>query len=187
MGLLTDFFVASFDELRSAMPGWLRVSDERNRLVTNPFTGQSQLDWGPIDDVSGGGVGAAAQASVPFDIRPFPNVQWRRVDLVKLATLQQIVLGTTFEEGIAALARPALLHKEIEDEGVYCLPAALVEGLAETADVEIERVARRWAATEELQIDGFSDSDTLNVLRSLVRLANIAKFEGKQVYLWWSL
>ena len=53
MGMLTDFFVASPDELRNVFSGWLPVADKPTmREFVNPFTGQSETTprWLPAID-----------------------------------------------------------------------------------------------------------------------------------------
>lgn len=186
MGLLTDFFVASSGELRSAMPGWLPIAPEPNRWVTNPITRERQLDWGPIENTeSGQSTNALPFAS--FDVRRFPHAQWKRVEVVKLSRLQEILLGTDVRQAIFGMSKPALLHKEIDEQGVNALPEALVGALANIPDEHLGHVAERWSETDELAMDSFTSADAEEVLRSLVRLARLARSTDKQLYLWWSL
>jgi hypothetical protein len=143
MSILTDFFVASEPELKTAF----RFSE-----------------------------------SGDFDITPFPNCQFKNVDVVKLATLQ-ILCGTSYEEAIDRLAQP--VHPTRETQGVHCLPGIFVNGLANQNNVSMSDAARKWAATEELQADEFSQDDAEEVLQELSRLARVAQGERKNLYHWW--
>ena len=48
-------------------------------------------------------------------------------------------------------------------------------------------IANQWWQTEELQLDGFSEEDTQDVLLSISRLAIIAISEQKYLFHWWCL
>jgi hypothetical protein len=75
----------------------------------------------------------------------FPTVQAKRIEPVKLAMLEAIILSGSVE----MWDEDELLERDWEEEWVYHLPASLAQALAELPPAEVPRVARAWAATEE--------------------------------------
>jgi hypothetical protein len=57
--------------------------------------------------------------------------------------------------------------------------------LAETTDLLV--VAKQWAATDELQLSGWTVEETYEVLSNLARLAADARASGRNLWFYWSL
>ncbi len=185
MGALTDFFVASPDELAAVLPGWLLVADEPStREVQNPFTGQKQIAtyWPPAIDPPQN----IDRESRSPDYKHLSHVEFKRIDHVKLAQLNAILAGGEFLDKMNQFNRPALIDPAQTDEtGLHRLDDEFVAALA--AINEPKTTAEQWAATEEMQLDQFTVDDCDSVLRELNRLAQDANTSGKGLYFWWSL
>ena len=64
------------------------------------------------------------------------------------------------------------------------MPATVCDALARSSD--LEHVAGRWAATDELRLAGWETADALGVLGQLTQLAG--ELEPSQtIWYWWSL
>ncbi|MGD8456646.1 MAG: hypothetical protein PVF83_09700 [Anaerolineales bacterium] len=192
MGILTDFFVASQDEVETTFHGWLPVSLEKNRECINPYTGETQLEWGPDLDAfekwkETQKKPSKKRGTKPINISQYPYVQYNEVDLVKLATLYSILTGVQFKESIDKLAKPALINPLNEDQGLHCIPVEFVKALTEIDDEKIKTNAEIWAQTDEFEMDGFSENDAIDIINTLKNLAMIASAQSKQLYHWWSL
>src|SRR5215212_2348569 len=74
---------------------------------------------------------------------------------------------------------------ESEEAGVVTIPTGLRDALAEAKDIEI--VAERWAATEELSGDRWSAEESREILGELSALARDAAAESRELWYWWSL
>ncbi len=185
MGLLTDFFVASPDELRSIFPAWLPVA---NQPVTREFhsriTGKKQtaLYWPPAIH--------APQSVTPESLGPnyqnVMHVEFKRVDHVKLAQLNVILSGGEFQDRFKQFNRPALIDpNQTYEAGLHCLDEEFVRALA--AITQANNIAQHWAEIEEMQMDQFTVEDCEIVLGELIRLAQHANATDKQLYFWWCL
>lgn len=183
MGLLTDFFVASEEEVKAAFPTWLAVAAKKNRETINPFTGEKLLTWGPAEPQKS----KRPKKGKLFDIRPFPHCQYKRVDLIKLATLMELTCGISFKKSLNALEKPALIDPASDEQGLHRLPANLSEALAGLTDKAGKATAKKWSQTEELQLDEFSQDDAHEIVQSLRKLSVVAQKEGKGLFTWWSL
>ena len=72
-----------------------------------------------------------------------------------------------------------------DDVGLYRLPHDFRDALADLDDVG--SAARRWVATEELQLDEWQFEDGEHVLREVSTLARRAREDGRDLWYWWSL
>ena len=177
MSLEADFLVASEQELQAAFPGWVpprpRMSKDKTWAPSRPF---------PKSGKSARAVYKAEMAAV----QKLPHAQFRRVDPVKLGTLQAILRGG--DQLLGVEDRPALLANPKEaDEWLLRLTDALVHGLASLSKPEFRAAAKQWAETEELQADGWSARDAASVIEALSGLAKRASNEKKNVYVWMRL
>ena len=188
MAVITDFFVASRSELAEIFPSWLTVAAESaTRETTNPFTGQQMTVtyWppeGPISD------SPDASDELPIvGIRKLPHVEFKRVEYVKLALLDNILRETEFDTAIQMLQKPALIHPSNKDTGLQQLPEETVRVLTSLKDEQLDMTAQRWAEQEDVAADGFLTEDCTEVVRELRRLSRIACDTGKGLYLQWAL
>ena len=102
---------------------------------------------------------------------------------VTTGTLGEILAGGDSEE-LTAQAETDWYGKSGE-YGIDAIPTALRDALAAASD--LARVAERWTATDELQLDGWTVDETYEVLRSLARLAADARASGRDLWFYWSL
>jgi hypothetical protein len=187
MGVLTDFFVADVNELAKAFPTWLAVADTPTlREVTNPFTGEMQVveEWQPKHRPA---VEVSDEARIP-NYGILPNAEFKRVDTVMLATLQELISDVSYDDASKQFNRPALIDPwESNETGLFRLSDGFVTSLALISEGIIPDVAAKWAETEEMQLDRATPSDCETVVRELKRLAIIARETGRAMYYCWSL
>ncbi len=69
--------------------------------------------------------------------------------------------------------------------GLFGVPDEIRDRLAETSD--LNEVGHRWAETEELQANRWSEEDPVETLSALRDLAGRARGENRQLWIWWSL
>ena len=117
----------------------------------------------------------------------FETAEWKSVDpVVCLAMLDQVVTGRDALEWIKSGAPDSTIAGSDEDEHwvfrVYEHHRAVLEGIA---DQQIDEVARRWGATDELK--NWEPKDVKAILTDLVRLARTARNSGQGLYCWVSL
>lgn len=183
MGILTDFFVANDQQLAAVFTGWLRVADEPvERQVKNPFTGQMQIsrEWLPQDPV-----GEGELADIP-NIRQLPHVEWKGIDPVKLATLNELLTGKSVSETLHDFIKPALVHPTNDETSLHEVPRSLTVATQALSDDDLQNIAVKWQQTDEMQSDRFSVDLCTEVLQSLRRLVTALKSD-QRTYLHWSL
>ena len=213
--MITDFFVASKEEFEMSFEDWLPVAKEKIEKI-NPLTNEIYLDWGP-DPVALSLMNVKKEQSIarqneenksrkqgffaklfgskkveqPIfqipDISQFHHVQYRRVDLFKLASLFSILSSLTFEDALDNLEKPAYVLPDYNEQAIHILPEDFLKLLANIEKESLSAVANQWWQTEELQLDGFSEEDTQDVLLTISRLAIIAISEQKYLFHWWCL
>lgn len=111
------------------------------------------------------------------------TVEAKGLTEVSLATLGETMGAGTYEDLVDPIAEGP--QTESGEAGVLTIPTKLRDALA--GDVDLDAVAARWAATEELSLDGWRKEDALEVLRGLGELARAAALDGREVWYWWSL
>jgi hypothetical protein len=119
-----------------------------------------------------------------------PIDEWRGfeikgIDLAKIAMLQAVLTGQTFDEAYDEY-RPIVV---ISDEGpwVFRFPNAPLEKLAGLEEEALEQVGEEWAATEELEESGYPVEEVQAVLEELSDLAKICVSQDKAMFIWMSL
>jgi len=183
MGILTDFFVANEQQLGAVFTGWLRVADKPiEREVKNPFTGQMQTsrEWPPL-----GPIGEGELADIP-NIKRLPHAEWKGIDPVKLASLNEILTGTPSRDSLDVMMRPALVHPHTDETSVHEFPSELTSALCHLEDSALERTAAQWQQTEEMQMDHMTVDLCGEILQSLRVLAKQIGVH-ERLYLQWSL
>jgi hypothetical protein len=173
MGVLTEFFVASEDELKMVFDGWLPVASEKHVVGTNRQTGKIFYDWGPDPDAlkrwqtlqaeklanraaSGSKVlrwldrlfGPSSSYNPYYnpmvDFSMLPHACFKAVTLTCLADLYSDLTGIQYDEAREQIEKPVLISPWSEDEGLYCLPQAFTEALVELDTDSINQMAKRW-------------------------------------------
>ncbi|MHB9118013.1 MAG: hypothetical protein ACYC2R_07040 [Burkholderiales bacterium] len=118
---------------------------------------------------------------------PNPLENWRGIESkgmgpVKIATLQSLLTGQTFDEAFCEYDHAI----EASDEGpwVIRLPDLLVERLAELDEYALECVAEELVATEEFERDGWPLEAVHVFLEALADLANVGLVNENALFLW---
>jgi hypothetical protein len=190
MGVLTDLFVASPEELRRTFPYRVPVCPEPTiRMTRNPFTGQEMpaKQWMPAESFPENLPGAEVRSAHERDgFRLLPNWEYKGLDPLLLAALWTQLRGGDLFEYSNTISRPALLSPEEEDL-VSQIPSDLVSALAELPASQMVASAAEWSSSEEFQISNWTAADGREVLEALCSLARLATTEKKGLYLWVSL
>lgn len=160
--MLTDFFVAPIDAATSAFPGWVWLGK-------------------PVPSKKAAPVGSE------LALKQFAGVRLKNVDHVKLARLSELLGGVSLEDFLGVIGDPIATHPASEDMALHVVPDHLVNALANLDKAGRQKVADEWASSEELETDGFSQSDSRRVVNDLAKLATKARQEGASLYFWWSL
>lgn len=122
----------------------------------------------------------------------FPSVRGKRVDTIRLATLEAILAHQPAAAGTAQEYDENFV-KDWGEQWVYRFPDPLVSALAQLQPGDDRAIAAAWAATDEWRLDGVTPEDTKHIegLAELIRgyclLAQQARREDKHVYMWISL
>ena len=177
MGVLTDFFAATPDELVSMA-----------------------IEWGPTPPppeppkATGGFLGfGKKQPVVDGPLEPLgptlPAVQSKGILNTQLGTLDQFVTGTPYE----TLEQSGAIDAVARDNGddgpwVFPLRRELRDALASLPDSRIAEVAQQWGEDEEISATDPEDFAALrDLIRELTGLAQTAAETDRDLYLWASL
>ena len=123
---------------------------------------------------------------MPTYARLFPTAQFKGIDVVKLCTLQMIILDSTFENALMDYDKPALISPNDEEEGLYALPSAFTTALCQLTDDRLADAAEQWGNTDELR-GQWSACDAAEVIAALSALAHQATRSSLALYHYWSL
>ena len=111
------------------------------------------------------------------------TVEAKGLTEVSLATLGEILGVGTYDDLVGRIAEGP--QAKSGEAGVLTIPIAFRDRLDGARD--LDSVAERWTATEELTLDGWDKGDALEVLRDLSDLAQSATSEERDLWYWWSL
>jgi 8-oxo-dGTP pyrophosphatase MutT (NUDIX family) len=111
------------------------------------------------------------------------TVEAKGLSEINLARLGEILDLGTYDDLVGQF--DATGPSDNHDVGLYELPRTFRDVLAGLADVG--PAARRWVATEELQLDEWQLEDGELVLREVSALARRALEEQRDLWYWWSL
>ncbi len=116
-----------------------------------------------------------------------PLEDWRGIEskgigAVKIATLQALLTGQTFDEAFCEYDH-AISASE-EGPWLIRLPDMLTERLAELDESALERVAEELAAAEEFERDGWPQEAVHTFLEALADLANVGLANESALFLW---
>jgi hypothetical protein len=180
MGVSTDFFVASEEELRRCFPDWHLVTGRRiPRQLPNPFKpGETRLVW---DWERGNPAVEGIAAIYPYPIKQLPHVLLKNIDPVKLAQLQQLLNGGEFQEALDAMCVPALIPPGKSEASLMRLPENFIRALADTENVH--DLAQRWSQTEEMLADNWPIDVVRETILGLKDVASLALSQRKGLFL----
>jgi hypothetical protein len=104
------------------------------------------------------------------------------VDPVKLAKLEGILTGATFEEMLSDIVGG--YRRTVDDETwLVGVRPQLVDALASLGGTPPSDLATRWAATDEWRLDGGTAENLRPLVSALTRLAAEARDTGRELYL----
>jgi hypothetical protein len=193
MGLLTDFFVASESEIASTFPGWLPCSAEdciKKDQNTHPpkpkgFLTRLKSFFSFKQPVA---PETQLENDTPSpDITVFPHFCYKRIDILKLGTLFEILTGINNEDAFVQIEDTSLAEPENGEQVLFRLPDTFTNALANISETEIEIVTKKWALTEEFQETEFTLIDIKEVITALSNLAQNSLQNNKHLYHLWSL
>ena len=177
MGVLTDFFAATPQELADLAIEWGPVPpDPEPPKATGGFLGFGKKQ--PVQDG-------------PLEPRgpTLPAVQSKGILDTQVGTLDQFVTGTPYE----TLEASGAIGKIVRDAGedgpwVFPIRTELRDGLANLDPTRIPAIARSWGEDEEIAAADEEEFEALEALiADLVDLARTARESGRDLYLWASL
>lgn len=126
---------------------------------------------------------AIGESSCPID--EWRGLEIKGIDLAKIAMLQAVVTGQTFDEAFEEY-RPIVAASD-EGPWVFRFPAAPLEKLAALEGDALERVGEELAATEEFEDNGYPVDEVQAVLEELSDLAKACMAQNKTMFVWMSL
>jgi hypothetical protein len=191
---LTDFFLATPDELRRACSGWPAPLDApRVETRTNPFTKKPVVvrDWTPHDaDFS--------RSTLAPDCTAFPSIDVKGIGVAEVRFLVSAALDVD-QARARELDRPPLIAPP-ECESALCeVPGDLVRRLASADSNALDAIAQKWDALERADIAGIEDKRTReamlaertlaywkSALAAVAAVARQAAAEKKGLYYWMS-
>lgn len=104
------------------------------------------------------------------------------LDPLKLAALHSIFTNQLFNDLLGHYAPIAEASKS--GPWLIKLPRELITALAGLAPQDYSSTASKWASTAQAQQEGWSEIEAEKYLGQVVHFAQLATFEGKEVYLW---
>ena len=124
---------------------------------------------------------APAIVASDYPLGTFRGVNIDGLDPLKVAALHSLFTDKGFHD-ILGHYRPVA---EASASGPWLIkfPAELIAFLGHIAPQDHGSVAAKWAATYQVQEEGWSEKDTEKFLDRVVHFAQIAAFEGKDVFL----
>jgi hypothetical protein len=193
MGVLTDFFAATDDELRKHYPSWKLPLAQPTRVTRrNPFTRELMegVEWDPSPEQPVSDRGPSGHPGAWIDLKGLSDTSVR--SLIRLLLNQSPPDGSKFD-------RPALIGPK-DGPWVNQLPTDFVEALASLDGASREALASKWSETERNDIAGIMHDATrqqmlsdhalphwremLDALADFSRESVVAK---KNVYMWMCL
>ena len=125
---------------------------------------------------------AAAIAASEYPLGTYKGTNVDGLDPLKLAALHSIVTDKEFDHLLEHYKPIA----KASDSGPWLirLHGELIAFLAGLAPQDHASIAVRWASTVQLQKEGWSEIDAEKFLGQVAHFAQIAAFEGKDVFLW---
>ena len=115
---------------------------------------------------------------------------WKGIETIKLSTLYFCIAGESNSvEETVALSSEFELAGGNQEEGPWVLkfPTRVLSSIASLSPSAFSSVAEKWCATEELEMDGWSQGEAQTFVSQLQPLANSAIASNKAMYLWLSL
>ncbi len=118
-------------------------------------------------------------------LRSYYGFSCRPIDHTKLGTLMELLDLGTFEANLKMLD-PSFMAGS---DGPWAteLPAILLDQIQGLTSTEIEKIALRWADTEEFKLDRIGVQEAKDFLNQLTKLWRERHSDNERVFLWSSL
>jgi hypothetical protein len=118
------------------------------------------------------------------DIEKFPLLKAKKVESVKLLSLEEFLIGKKLD--ISDILEPI---KELDSQDAWIFPISknIVEQLAKINSSDLAQVALNWSKTDEWILDGGSYENLFEFLKSLQTLSLLALQENKEMFVLISL
>lgn len=126
---------------------------------------------------------AIGESLCPID--EWQGFEIKGIDLAKIAMLQAVLTGQTFDEAFDEY-RPIVAASD-EGPWVFRFPNALLAKLAGLNEEALEQVGEEVAATEEFEESGYPAEQVQAVLEELSDLAKICVSQDKAMFIWMSM
>lgn len=127
---------------------------------------------------------AIGEAVRPAD--QWPTLESKGVETIKLSTLYCAATNAQYTDDIQA-SFSLVAGNEEEGPWVFKFPPEILAAIAGIGQSDIPAIAASWAATEELQMDGWSKEDAAQFIKELQTYAQKALGSGASLFLWLSL
>ena len=124
---------------------------------------------------------APAIVASEYPLGTFTGTNVDGLDPLKLAALHSIFTETDFNQ-LLEHYKP-IAKASTSGPWLIQLPGELVAFLAGLAPHDYDSTAAKWASTTQAQEDGWSVRDAEKFLGQVGHFAQVATFEGKEVYL----
>lgn len=183
-------FIAAFDELRAALPGWrVPLPQPERRTVHNPFTGEAIS--GVVTRDPGPGDRPPIPERLPFSCLLLPSCEcWERhyLALDLASSVAPAPTEEDWEDYIGLMWKRDLMREPLfggldnpgEPYSLTEVPGRLFLHLAELTNATASRLANDWMAYCP-DAPAYSVISCLNALREL---AQLARRERRRLYMW---
>ena len=117
-----------------------------------------------------------------YPLGTFKGINVDGLDPLKLAALHSLFTAKEFSDLLEQYQPVA----EASASGPWLIkfPDELTTFLADIAPQDHASTAAKWASTDQLQGEGWSEQDAEQFIARVAYFAQTAAFEGKDVYLW---
>jgi hypothetical protein len=125
---------------------------------------------------------APAIVASEYPLGTFKGINVDGLDPLKLAALHSLFTAKDFSDLLEHYQPIA----EASASGPWLIkfPDELIAFLADIAPQDHVSTAAKWASTDQLQGEGWSEQDAEQFLARVVNSAQTAAFEGMDVFLW---
>lgn len=117
-----------------------------------------------------------------YPLGSFTGINADGLDPLNLAALHSLFTAEEFQSLLERYKPIA----EASSSGPWLIkfPAELIQSLADLAPQDHAAMAAKWASTDPVVDEGWSEQDAEQFLGRLGHYAQTAAFEGKDLYLW---
>lgn len=117
-----------------------------------------------------------------YPLGTFQGINVDGLDPLKLAALHSTFTDRNFSDLLGHYA--PIAEASASGPWLIKLHGDLIQFLAGLAPQDYTSAAVKWASTIQAQEDGWSETDAEKFLGQVAHFAQLAAFEGKDVYLW---